>query len=615
MVKPDKFRKNRLKWRFFLCYTENMTVIAPNSEIYLIKCPLELDNLNQLSFSNATAQHNYFNGLTKLSLANATFQRKDGTIRWPGSMESILGYNYCMYRNKSHGNKWFYAFITGIEYVNDNMSSISIKTDVWQTWQFDLSWKRSYVEREHVNDDTIGAHTIPEGLDTGEYVSNGTKDYIFGDPDTVDGPAAAAEFMVCAQVTTLKPTSENYLEAPTYNITNSIPQGCNIIAWPLAKNLGSLYFLTGLYDGGGKGDAIVSMFIVPKDIAPAWVLYTGHGSLEGQDGFYYPASNKNATYIGGYNAVDGTMNSLTVARNSTIDGYTPKNNKLFVGPYNYFVLTNNNGTSIEYYWENFSGTPNFDVRGSLTQGCDIACYPTNSKITAAKSAVMQDAGWTEGITAGRLPQVSWLSDFYLNWEAQNGKNMAIQTGLSAANFGINMISAMVGGAASHASAIDAEAAKKKGDINKVGMDTGGAGVAGMLGSVVNFASNVANTQNTIRQAKMVPPQSKGNSNSGSLAYSLGKLTKFTAIKMSVRAEYAACIDNYFSMFGYKVNTLKIPNITGRQNWNYVKTIGCNVTADIPQEDIEEIKGMFNNGVTIWHNSATFLDYSQNNPIV
>ena len=71
-----------------------MAVIAPNSEIYLIKCPIELDNLNQLSFANATAQHNYFNGLPKLSLTNATFQRKDGTIRWPGSMESIIGYNY-----------------------------------------------------------------------------------------------------------------------------------------------------------------------------------------------------------------------------------------------------------------------------------------------------------------------------------------------------------------------------------------------------------------------------------------------------------------------------------------------------------------------------------------
>ena len=69
------------------------------------------------------------------------------------------------------------------------------------------------------------------------------------------------------------------------------------------------------------------------------------------------------------------------------------------------------------------------------------------------------------------------------------------------------------------------------------------------------------------------------------------------------------------MFGYKVNTLKVPNITGRQNWNYVKTLGCNVIGDVPQSDLQEIKGMFNRGITIWHNPSTFMDYSQNNAIV
>ena len=67
--------------------------------------------------------------------------------------------------------------------------------------------------------------------------------------------------------------------------------------------------------------------------------------------------------------------------------------------------------------------------------------------------------------------------------------------------------------------------------------------------------------------------------------------------------------------GYKVNSLKIPNITGRTNWNYVKTIDCNITGEIPQEDLQELKDMFDNGVTFWHNSATFLDYSQSNNIV
>jgi hypothetical protein len=85
--------------------------------------------------------------------------------------------------------------------------------------------------------------------------------------------------------------------------------------------------------------------------------------------------------------------------------------------------------------------------------------------------------------------------------------------------------------------------------------------------------------------------------------------------MSVRAEVARTIDEYFSMFGYKVNRVKLPNISGRRNWNYVKTIGCYIDGDVPQDDMQEIKDMFNKGVTLWHNPNTFADYSQNNDII
>jgi hypothetical protein len=102
--------------------------------------------------------------------------------------------------------------------------------------------------------------------------------------------------------------------------------------------------------------------------------------------------------------------------------------------------------------------------------------------------------------------------------------------------------------------------------------------------------------------------------SGDITFSQ-KESGFTWRKMSIRAEYARMIDDYFTMFGYKTNRLKVPNINGRANWNYVKTKGCNIIGDIPQDDMQEIKTMFNRGVTIWHHANTFLDYSQSNAIV
>ena len=85
--------------------------------------------------------------------------------------------------------------------------------------------------------------------------------------------------------------------------------------------------------------------------------------------------------------------------------------------------------------------------------------------------------------------------------------------------------------------------------------------------------------------------------------------------LSIKPEYASIIDNWFDMYGYKVNEVKIPNITGRRNWNFVKTVGCYIDGDIPQSDMQEIKSMFDKGVTFWHNPSTFMDYSQTNDIV
>lgn len=60
-------------------------------------------------------------------------------------------YNYVMYQNSNYSDKWFYAFIVNMRYENDSTTYITIATDVWQTWQFDLTFKPSFVEREMIN--------------------------------------------------------------------------------------------------------------------------------------------------------------------------------------------------------------------------------------------------------------------------------------------------------------------------------------------------------------------------------------------------------------------------------------------------------------------------------
>lgn len=125
--------------------------ITPQTNIRLLKTPFELDNKNQLTFINEEAQRNYFLNLPHIEEDNCTYQRKDNVIRFPAHIDTILSYNYVMYQNENYSDKWFYAFITNMRYLNDSVTEISITTDVFQTWQFDFIFKASFIEREMIN--------------------------------------------------------------------------------------------------------------------------------------------------------------------------------------------------------------------------------------------------------------------------------------------------------------------------------------------------------------------------------------------------------------------------------------------------------------------------------
>jgi hypothetical protein len=85
--------------------------------------------------------------------------------------------------------------------------------------------------------------------------------------------------------------------------------------------------------------------------------------------------------------------------------------------------------------------------------------------------------------------------------------------------------------------------------------------------------------------------------------------------MSIKAEYARIIDDWFDAFGYQVNRLKVPNKNHRQNWWYTKTINANIIGNVPNDDMNKIKGAYNNGITFWRNPSNFLNYSVSNGII
>lgn len=156
-----------------------MATIIPNSEVRLIKnVPFSNNYKNVIQFNDKTSQENYFKSLPNILADDFKYVRNNGIIKVPYYRDEILEYNYLMFKNKAYGDKYFYAFITNISYINPNTSAISFELDVFQTWFMDVQFKPSYIEREHCqrwnSDGTPVINTIPEGLDYGsEYVYKG----------------------------------------------------------------------------------------------------------------------------------------------------------------------------------------------------------------------------------------------------------------------------------------------------------------------------------------------------------------------------------------------------------------------------------------------------------
>lgn len=135
----------------------------------------------------------------------------------------------------------------------------------------------------------------------------------------------------------------------------------------------------------------------------------------------------------------------------------------------------------------------------------------------------------------------------------------------------------------------------------------------MIEGTTNQAIDTYNALLSVKQHSLIPANIKGDINCGDVLFSSNNLT-FKFFQMSIKREYAELIDGYFTMYGYKVNKIKTPNVTGRKYWNYVKTIGANIEGDIPQGDLQQIKNIFNNGITFWHDTDNFLNYNNNNVI-
>lgn len=342
---------------------------------------------------------------------------------------------------------------------------------------------------------------------------------------------------------------------------------------------------------GTYSDYIITCFSVPKLAVKDFMIQENYALGYGTGAPIYILQNGKT-----YNQNKITKELLSTPNN--LDNYVPRNQKLRTYPYMYLGFNPSNGSSKIYRYEDFeNGTPKFDIMSEVNPNPTILFVPKNYRGSNGDNL-------SDIVTLNGYPTLSSKNDFYNSWLAQNSEIISLNMQQEQFNYEIGQVQNILGGVGG---LIGGGISGNYGQIATSGINS----AINMYSSSVNHDFYIKQQMAQIEKQKLLPDKvNMAGSNSTLIGYGLVDKNIFT--RYTIKKQFAERIDKFFDMYGYLTNNVKIPNLNNRPNWNYVKTIGSNIIGDIPQEDVQTLKNMFDNGITLWHNKDTFLDYSQNN---
>lgn len=494
-----------------------MTIVELSPLTTVMLCaniPFDSTYTHTMTFGSTASQLAYFQGKSKFTFQNMTPVRgTPNKLRIPENSMNVYGCNYVCFQNANFSNKWFYGFITDIEYFNPNCTEITVELDVFQTWMFDYTVGTSYVVREHPTTDEYGEHTLLEPIEVSEFVDEAAqKSGHLTTYDLVlmyakDGEAGAG-------------FQGGIFTGLTYD---RVPEVAPAAMINLLKQLSD----------DGKSQEVVASFIFPRD--------------------FYTSEMEAVEY------------ELTVPKQITSLGdYVPRNKKLLCYPYNMLNVSNSMGQVNSYKYEYFY---NLGSAALFRMSCAMGAFP--EVVIWPLSYNGKAENFQETMSLSGFPQFAFVHDTYKQWLAQNGNTFAMQQLSNFTRSGLSAISGAVMG-----------------------------NPLQVVNSVADAGLNLATGMVSLAEKSNLPNTSQGSQGTNTMAAIKAK--DFYFYQHHIREDYAAVIDDYFDRFGYLTNRLKIPNITGRPNYNYVRCDAPDIRGNIPLGDINIIKNCFERGITFWH---------------
>lgn len=533
-----------------------MSYISPSGNIWLLhNVPIDKTYQNTLYWENNSAgklaQQNYFLSQTfiKETFTNQYYSRHSrGSIRVNVLADNVLDCNYLVFQNSSFGaGKYFYAFITSIEYINNAVTQVNFEIDVIQTWYFDFELEPCFVERMHTASDAKYSNIVPEPVEPGEYIYQNISHELITQDLVV----------IIAVVAVNEGTSQGKLYGNIYG-------GCSLFACKpndtVAINGKISEYIT-------SPDSIVSIYMCPR------CLISSDIDFDDDPGTAIELTTSDI--ITGLQTLNFALPSPSATYMTKFGSYTPHNNKLYSYPFTMLEVFTPEGGKADYRYEFFNnsgqGNPAFKFGGNVTNPVELTLVPAGYKIGSNSSQVQNLIA--ESLTLKDYPLCSWNVDAYKAWVAQNSIPIAFGVGASlAGTIGSMMVAPLA-----------AQPQKIVG------------GVANLIGDVLNV---MAQDYKASIAADQFHGQTKGSANVAT------DTQGFYFAHKVINESSARLIDSFFDRFGYAIKQITTISRNNRKYFTYIKTAGCTIHGGVPSEDEDLICKLHDAGITYWDSRET-----------
>lgn len=527
-------------------------MFTPSTNLRLLNVPFSSDGLDTIYFGSLAEQQEYFNSKVKVNCGNEfNYIKKDRYIVVDGNPEQLFMVNYVMYMNENYSNKWFYAFVTHMEWASNNSTRLYIRTDPIQTWLFELNLYESFIVRQHSESDNVGDNIQPEPFSVSrtKYQRAGYIDFT---PDWIQ------------------------IYATCTKDGSSVNGGFN----------------GGIYSGAAQ--------IFFDSVSPNNTLsdYVANGVADGVCRIQQAASL-------GDSAGPPVSKTFAYQRHpDNVCGYVPKNKKLLSGAFCHGFVSGG-GHNFEFVPEFCNGDNcNLKVLQDYTSG-SLYFYLANYGLVD---------GGVDNVMLGFsivIPESSWAYNKYKNdYNLHSTSNSQMVDRLTnRRNYNMARNAAVAGASAADIAASYIPTVGDGSIANDVinMMDS-----ANAIGETVMGYDEITQELTAIGEDYNAP--ATGNL-ATSNPFVAAKECKVMYGWIVPDSRFAKSYDDFLTVYGYAQNKYAVPNLHARKAFTYIKVSELHAGGELPDSDMMLIKSLFAKGLYFWAVDATIGDFSQDNSVL